>query len=87
MITRTPMNALEAINDRSYRDRKILVGGFDVECIRFGKIVHIQNVRRLPRVQRDGSVKIRAFNDEYEIKATKMTLDSTGQSWISFDLA
>lgn len=87
MITRTAIdNIPQAIEDYRY-DRKLLIGGFDVECIRFGKIVHIQSVRRLPKIHKDGRVTIRAFNDEYEIKATLCTLDSTGQSWVSFDIA
>ncbi len=85
IIERTPTDAAAAIESRR-GGRKIVVGGFDVECIRFGKIVHIQTVSRLPRV-RDGRVFIRAFNREYEVKATKCTLTRTGQSWTSFDLA
>jgi hypothetical protein len=86
MITREPINTAQAIRERRF-DGKIVVGGFDVECIRWNKIVHIQTVRRLPKIHKDGRVTIRAFNDEYEIKATRCTLDSTGQSWVSYDLA
>lgn len=86
MLTREPVNAAEAIANRRF-DGKIVVGGFDLECIRWGKIVHIKTVRRLPKVHADGRVTIRAFNQDIEIKAEKITLNSTGQSWISYDVA
>lgn len=90
MLSREPIsNVAEAILENETicgKVRKLLVGGFDVECIRWGKIVHIEQVRRLPKIHKDGRVTIRAFNDDYEVKATKITLDSTGQSWISYDI-
>lgn len=91
MLTRTPINAAEAIKAEKekfpHSFKKILVGGFDVECLRWNKIVHIQNVRRIPKIHDDGRVTIRAWNRDYEVKATKITLNSTGQSWISYEVA
>lgn len=85
MLTREPIDAAEAVRNERFAG-KILVGGFCVECIRFGKIVHIETVRRLPKIQKDGTVTIRAFNSTYEIKAERVTLDSTGQSWVSYNI-
>lgn len=86
-VTREVVNTAEAVADytSNYR-RKILVGGFDVECIRWNKIVHIEFVRRLPKIHEDGRVTVRAFNHDYEVKAEKVTLNSTGQSWFSFSI-
>ena len=90
MLQREPINAAEAIKAEKeqypHSFKKILVGGFDVECLRWNKIVHIENVRRIPKIHEDGRVTIRAFNDEYEVKAERFTLTRTGQSWTSYSI-
>ena len=91
ILTRETINAAEAIREEKakypHSFKKILVGGFDVECWRWNKIVHIHNVHRIPTVHEDGRVTIRAFNKDWEVEATRVTLNSTGQSWVSYDIA
>lgn len=93
MITKTPVNAAEAVTAyRSSRgnNAKILVGlRGTLECIRWGKIVHIENVRRLPKIHKDGTVTVRWNREDCEIEAHRVDFvgdDGREFSWFSFDL-
>ncbi len=79
-------NTIEAVEHQTRSLRKILVGGFNIECLRFGKVVHIRTIRRIPKIHADGRVTIiTSYSAAAEISAKKHTLDC-GRFFYTFDI-
>jgi len=85
MTTHEPANIIEAVQHSTRCLKNVLVGGWNIECMRFGKVVHIQTIRRIPKIHNDGRVTIRNYGEDHEIFATKHTIPD-GRFFFTFDV-
>lgn len=76
MTKRTETDAVQAVSRSTKYLRKILVRVPMLECIRFGKVVHIELVRRLPTIHSDGTVTVTWGGKACEVRAMQCTFDS-----------
>ena len=86
-------NVIEAVQEEtSPYWRKILVhlGTNVIEDIRWNKVVHIRQLRRLPKIHKDGRVTIRHLGNDIDVRAEYhywTTENGTHRGYYSFHLA